>query len=217
MRLITKIVIHWTASGDVPGATIDDWHRVRGFKRFDHPNSPLHYIGYAKVIRKNGTVEQGRPAEIQGVHVKGHNVGTVGIVLTGSPNDKWYPTDEQYSSLAREIKKLREEYSTIKEVVRHKDLNHTMCPGPLSLPRLSEFMRGELQLKEVELKMTDKEREKLNLLDKLVREILVGRSEDHEKELAELKASIVSPVTVQDLVTVQIEDILKKIIEKLSA
>ena len=81
MRSITKVVIHgaWTKPGvDVGVEQIREWHRDRGFSD----------IGYHYVIRRDGTVEEGRPLSKDGAHVKGHNRDTVGICLVGGRDDE---------------------------------------------------------------------------------------------------------------------------------
>lgn len=85
MRPITHIVIHCSATKanidanitlpgeDIGAAEIDKWHRARGFNG----------IGYHYDIRRDGTIEIGRPLEIPGAHVSGHNSNTIGICLVG--------------------------------------------------------------------------------------------------------------------------------------
>ena len=52
------IVLHHSASRDVPAAEIHGWHLARGWAG----------IGYHFVIRKNGNIEQGRPMQMIGAH-----------------------------------------------------------------------------------------------------------------------------------------------------
>ena len=61
MRKITDIIIHCSATVEgvnVSAATIDMWHRKRGF------NS----IGYHYVIGIDGTIQSGRPVSVAGAH-----------------------------------------------------------------------------------------------------------------------------------------------------
>lgn len=70
------LVIHCSAtpaSLDWGAADIDKAHRLRGF----------HCIGYHYVIKRDGSVEQGRPEEYVGAHVSGHNSTSIGICLVG--------------------------------------------------------------------------------------------------------------------------------------
>jgi len=94
MRFIT---IHASAtypSMDIDAAEIRDWHLSRGWRD----------IGYHEVIRRDGTVELGRPADQTGAHVGGHNTGNYGICLVGGlkqgtkiPEDNFTPA--QYAKL----------------------------------------------------------------------------------------------------------------------
>ena len=63
----TYIVIHCSqtrpSQGDVDARTIDRWHRERGWLK----------IGYARVIKRDGTVEQGRDDDELKAHVKNYN------------------------------------------------------------------------------------------------------------------------------------------------
>ena len=81
MRVITLIVVHCSAVKPdqlSSAAQIDSWHRERGF----HLG-----IGYHYVIRRDGTIEPGRPEWMIGAHchVKGHhyNSHSIGICYEG--------------------------------------------------------------------------------------------------------------------------------------
>jgi N-acetylmuramoyl-L-alanine amidase len=76
MRPIDGLVIHCSAtvpSLNIGKVEINSWHMARGFNG----------IGYSFVIRRNGSVEDGRPVEVPGAHVHGHNARTIGICLVG--------------------------------------------------------------------------------------------------------------------------------------
>jgi len=122
MRTINAIVLHYTASDDVSAATIDDWHRQRGFSQ----------IGYHKVIRRDGSLEQGRPESAVGAHTRGHNEHTLGITLTGADFFSWYPTPAQYQTLVSVLINWLRDYRVFpSQIFLHQDLNATQCPGRL--------------------------------------------------------------------------------------
>ena len=122
MRTINAIVLHYTASDDVSAATIDDWHRQRGFSQ----------IGYHKVIRRDGSLEQGRPESAVGAHTRGHNEHTLGIALTGADFFSWYPTPAQYQTLVSVLINWLRDYRVFpSQIFLHQDLNATQCPGRL--------------------------------------------------------------------------------------
>ena len=77
MRKIKKIYVHCAGSSPSEDVSIEDigrLHEVRGINR------PCGYHAY---IRRNGIIEDGRPIERQGAHVKGHNKHSIGICLEG--------------------------------------------------------------------------------------------------------------------------------------
>lgn len=120
-RRINKIVIHYTASPDVSMKTIAYWHRKRGF------NGPGYHFG----VRRNGNIEVGRSLARIGAHVKGHNTGTIGIVLPGSNLMKWYPAKAQIVGLKLLIAAIKVVYRV--KTVEHRMLASTACPGKFKL------------------------------------------------------------------------------------
>ena len=71
MRTINKLYIHHSESPDT--TTINDirrWH-VQENKWSD--------IGYHYVLTPNGTLEQGRPVDKVGAHVKDDNLTSIGL------------------------------------------------------------------------------------------------------------------------------------------
>ena len=82
MRTITLLVIHCSAvkpDQTSSAAQIDTWHRKDNHWKFG--------IGYHYVIRRDGTIEPGRPEWMVGAHchVKGknHNLHSIGICYEG--------------------------------------------------------------------------------------------------------------------------------------
>lgn len=83
-KTIKYLVVHCSAS-NLPShdnaATIDAWHKERGFKG----------IGYHYFIRRDGTLETGRPLDDDpvlereeiGAHTLGVNTGSIGVCLSG--------------------------------------------------------------------------------------------------------------------------------------
>jgi len=116
-----RIIIHHSASGDVSAATIHGWHLARGWSG----------IGYHFVIRQNGNIEAGRPVDVIGAHSGPQGNGdSVGICLAGNFME-YAPTEAQLQSLIQLVAYLRELYKASLEVMRHKDVAATECPGDL--------------------------------------------------------------------------------------
>ena len=120
-RSTRRIIVHHSASPDVSAATIHGWHLAQGWSG----------IGYHFVIRQNGNVEAGRPMDVIGAHSGPQGNGdSVGICLAGNFTENT-PTDQQLQSLIQLVVYLRELYKTSLEVMRHKDVAATACPGDL--------------------------------------------------------------------------------------
>ena len=88
-------------------------------------------IGYHYVIRKDGTIERGRPLATVGAHAEGQNYHTVGINVTGN-FEKEIPTPAQIHSLEGLVAWICKTYSIVpgpSTIVGHRDVNSTDCPG----------------------------------------------------------------------------------------
>ncbi|ATS93369.1 amidase [Ralstonia phage DU_RP_I] len=103
------LVVHCSAtkpSADIGAADIDRWHRKQGWR----------CIGYHFVIRRDGTIEEGRDADVIGAHVEGHNENSLGICLAGGVSEKDVNvaknnfTPEQFASLQKLLTDLRAKY-----------------------------------------------------------------------------------------------------------
>ena len=117
------IVIHHTGCNDIDASAydIDGWHKGQGW----------NMIGYHFVIRKDGTIERGRPQWAIGSHAYGENSHTVGIHLSGD-FEQAQPTEKQIEMCAMLVAKLCEEYNITADrdhVVGHGELMATDCPG----------------------------------------------------------------------------------------
>lgn len=117
MRNIKKIVLHQSAS-DNPNhdnlSTIREWHLARGFDM----------EGYHYFVRKDGTIEFGRPISMKGAHCKGHNHDSIGICLSGLEGF----TSKQFNAAARICVNLSHLLIDVR-IMLHKDLASTECPN----------------------------------------------------------------------------------------
>ncbi len=114
-----RVIIHHTASADVPASTIHQWHLNQGWSG----------IGYHFVVRANGVVERGRPELAIGAHAgSAGNGDSIGIVLTGN-FETGKPTAAQMDSLVWLLKEYLFPRYGAKPVIGHKDVMATACPG----------------------------------------------------------------------------------------
>ena len=83
-------------------------------------------IGYHKVIRQDGVIEDGRPEYWVGAHVKGFNDISLGVCLIGK--NKF--SKEQFVSLKSLIKFWKIQYRKA-QIVGHCDFDYTnkTCPN----------------------------------------------------------------------------------------
>ncbi len=141
------IVIHHVGipDGDTSAAFIHKAHLANGWAG----------IGYHYVIRKDGSIERGRPLATVGAHAEGQNYHTVGINVTGN-FEKETPTQSQIASLEKLLVFLCQTYDihpSAATIVGHRNVNSTDCPGK-NLYRLLPEIRDDvaLQLAEEKLK-----------------------------------------------------------------
>lgn len=93
-------------------------------------------VGYHYVIKRDGTIEVGRPDDTVGAGVRGHNHDSIHICLVGglaengkSGKGPWETnfTAEQWVALWQQIAALKITYPDA-EVVGHRDLDARFCP-----------------------------------------------------------------------------------------
>jgi len=125
-RTLTRlIVLHHSASPDVPAAEIHAWHLARGWAG----------IGYHFVIREYGNIERGRPMEAIGAHAgPGVNGYSIGICLCGDFM-KEVPGAAQIKALLQLLAWLDEYYGSATgegmAIKLHREVAATVCPGNL--------------------------------------------------------------------------------------
>lgn len=128
LRAVKYLVVHCAATKadqDIGAAEIKSWHRQRGWMD----------IGYHWVIRRDGTVEQGRSDTVPGAHARGFNHLSLAFCMVGgvaadgkTAEDNF--TDEQYAAL----RKLLEHYQELHpaaQILGHRDLPNVnkACPS----------------------------------------------------------------------------------------
>jgi N-acetylmuramoyl-L-alanine amidase len=132
---IHTIVVHCSATREgvwVDAHDIDLMHKHRGWSG----------IGYHRVIRLDGSVEQGRPYTRRGAHVKGNNTNTIGVCMIGGLNKNGKPkntfTSEQFNSLISEIINIKT-FTSASYVCGHRDFSPDLNGDGLITP--NEFMK----------------------------------------------------------------------------
>ena len=126
MRTITLLILHCSAvrpDQQSSVAQINTWHHQRGF----HLG-----IGYHYVVRRDGSVETGRPEYLVGAHCLNHNAHSIGICYEGGLDIRGQPADTrtaaQKASLRTLLEDLHRRYPKAL-IVGHHDLNpQKACP-----------------------------------------------------------------------------------------
>ncbi len=125
---IKYLVLHYSATyadQDLDVNDIRKMHLARGFND----------VGYHYIIKRDGTVQKGRPDSVVGAHVKGHNTGSIGICCIGGLERATGPnigvdnrTQAQKDATVLLVSDLLKKHPKA-HVVGHKDLAPTQCPG----------------------------------------------------------------------------------------
>lgn len=141
MAKISAIVLHYSATYEDQNLTvadIDRMHKARGWKG----------VGYHYVIRRDGTVDKGRPETQVGAHVGGQNSGKIGICCIGGLNRATGPnkgvdnrTPAQIAATIKLVNDILKRHPGAK-VVGHRDLAATQCPGFDVIPWWASVQKG---------------------------------------------------------------------------
>lgn len=134
MTRVDFLAVHCAATpatSDIGAAEIKSWHRAKGWVD----------IGYHFVIRRNGVVEKGRPADMPGAHEPKINRSSIAVCLVGgSPpigseaHKKGLGeanfTPAQYASLEKLLRELLMKHPNA-EIIGHRDVPgvRKACPS----------------------------------------------------------------------------------------
>ena len=130
-REITEVVVHWTetpTNKNIGSEEINEYHLA----------SDLEGIGYHYVIRRDGSLQRGRPINMEGQHspLNNHNNRSIGVVFVGGINvPSGTPNPENFVSVQSLTRSqfntfdhiCRAFYSTFAggQVVGHNDVDQT--------------------------------------------------------------------------------------------
>lgn len=129
-RTATKaIFVH---AADTPPTMDIGWREIHQWHTRDNGWTA---IGYHVVIRRDGTIEAGRPLDAVGAHVASRNSDSVGVCLIGGKGKysgmkpEVHYTKEQLVSLVAVLKELRETFPGA-EVLGHRNADPgKQCPS----------------------------------------------------------------------------------------
>lgn len=112
-----RIILHHAAAGTCGAATIHQWHLSNGWAG----------IGYHFVVRKDGTIERGRPENTIGAHASGSNSDSIGICFEGNFGSETMGAAQKQAGKEL-VSYLKKKYD-ISKVQKHSDVYATACPG----------------------------------------------------------------------------------------
>ena len=135
MRKINLILVHCSATPatmDVGVREIRSWHTLPPPK-----GNGWADVGYHRIIRRDGTVEMGRPDAKAGAHAAGFNANSLGICLVGGtdiggPKAKAVNnfTKAQFASLKMLLVQLQKQYPDATRILGHRDVQPgKACPS----------------------------------------------------------------------------------------
>ena len=118
-KKINLLVVHCSDTPNNQNLSAIDIHKM-------HLSFGWDGIGYHKIIKRSGKIENGRPEYWIGAHVKGKNDISLGVCLIGKDTF----TKNQLIALERILKKWKKTYPYAK-IVGHKDTGNTRktCPN----------------------------------------------------------------------------------------
>ncbi|MDA9806224.1 N-acetylmuramoyl-L-alanine amidase [Alphaproteobacteria bacterium] len=118
-KKINLLVVHCSDTANYQNLSAIDIHQM-------HLSFGWDGIGYHKIIKRSGKIENGRPEYWIGAHVKGKNDISLGVCLIGRDNF----TKNQFKSLELVLKKWKRLYPNAK-IVGHRDTGKTQktCPN----------------------------------------------------------------------------------------
>ena len=116
---IHYLVVHCADTPDEDDLSVRDIHAM-------HLGFGWHGVGYHRVIRRDGTIESGRPDCWIGAHVYGLNEHSLGVCLIGRNEF----TDAQMAALATVLSQWQTEYPQA-TICGHCDFESTekTCPN----------------------------------------------------------------------------------------
>ena len=135
----TRIVIHHTGNPTDDDLSAEQLHR-------SHLNLGWAGVGYHFIVRKDGTIELGRPDWTVGAHAEGFNYTSIGVHVCGNFNAA-EPTKAQLDALPMLLADICEAYGLIASdsvVMGHRDLMATACPGDNLYKHIDEI-RGKAE------------------------------------------------------------------------
>ena len=140
MTRIDLITLHHTS--EYPGMNqLNDIQTIQAIARYHREHLGWADIGYHYLIGRDGKIYEGRPRQMQGAHVGGHNENNLGITVIGDFVKK-LPSTRQLDTLKIFLsEQLKATHLGIGKLYGHRDLKPTQCPGEQLYRWLQNYRR----------------------------------------------------------------------------
>lgn len=144
-REINKIIVHCSDSSDKLDQgfmEVNQWHKERGFEGWTPDTEENRiYCGYHYIVRRDGTIEIGRPEYVIGAHCYLHNKESIGVCWMGRREI----SSDQYRALIGLLRVICLKYAiNPKRVYGHYEMNQgKTCPN-LDMEKLRDMLEFEL-------------------------------------------------------------------------
>ena len=124
MRLITMLIIHCSAVMPFQTSSVES---IRAY----HISKGWSDCGYHYVIRRDGSIEKGRPEEMIGAHCLNHNKHSIGVCYEGGLDSNGKPADtrtpQQKETMLNLLSELKKKYPNA-IIVGHNTFSSKKCP-----------------------------------------------------------------------------------------
>jgi hypothetical protein len=113
----------------------DDLHTLDYIQNLHREDRGWADIAYHYLIGKGGIIYAGRPLEVRGAHVGGHNTGSVGVCLMG--DYRVFPPPEAQIEAAQVLVNWLADHLALTHLAGHTEFNpQTNCPGATIVTQL---------------------------------------------------------------------------------
>lgn len=120
LSALRGVVVHHSATSRSSSfEALESGHVARGYA----------CVGYHALVMGDASLRIGRPLPIAGAHAPGRNADTIGLCIVGdntAPEHRWLPTQLE---TARAFLAALELIAPGLELIAHRDVKATACPG----------------------------------------------------------------------------------------